>query len=69
MSGSMNMAAIGTVTYRKGDKLVAFGHPFVEFGNADVPMGSGSIFTIVSGYARSFKMGAMVKEVGCIELH
>jgi len=66
MSGSMNMAAIGTVTYRKGDKLVAFGHPFVEFGNADVPMGSGSIFTIVSGYARSFKMGAMVKEVGCI---
>lgn len=66
MSGSMDMSAIGTVTYRKGDKLVAFGHPFFEKGNVDVPMASAYIYTIVSSYARPFKLGSSVRELGSI---
>ena len=66
VSGSMDIAAVGTVTYRKGNKLVAFGHPFMEMGNVDIPMASAHIFTIIPSYMRPFKLGASVKEVGCI---
>jgi len=66
ISGSIEMAAIGTVTYRKDNKLVAFGHPFFEMGNVDVPMANAYIFTIVPSYYWSFKMGASVREVGSI---
>ncbi|MBN1903455.1 hypothetical protein JW926_19210 [Candidatus Sumerlaeota bacterium] len=66
VSGSLAMAAVGTVTYRKGNKLVAFGHPFFEMGNLDAPMASAHIFTVVPSYMRPFKLGAAVQEIGCI---
>lgn len=66
ISGSMEMAAVGTVTYRKGDKLVAFGHPFMEMGNVDIPMASAHIFTVVPSYIRPFKLGAGIQEIGSI---
>lgn len=66
ISGSMEMAAVGTVTYRKGNKLVAFGHPFMEMGNVDVPMASAYIFTVIPSYMRPFKLGAGIQEVGSI---
>jgi len=66
MSGSMDFSAIGTVTYRKGERLVAFGHPFWQMGNVDAPMASAHIFTVVPSFYRPFKIGASVREVGSI---
>jgi SpoIVB peptidase S55 len=66
MSGSMDISAIGTVTYRKDNKLIAFGHPFFEMGNVDIPMASAYIFTTMPSLMRPFKLGASVKEVGAI---
>ena len=37
VEGDLNMSGVGTVTYRKGNRLVAFGHPMFEFGNSNFP--------------------------------
>src|SRR5215831_6116355 len=36
--GDYSVAAAGTVTYRDGEKIYAFGHPFLSLGGADMPM-------------------------------
>ena len=57
------MAAAGTVTYRDGDKIYAFGHPFLNLGSSDLPMSESSVVTVVPNLNNSFKLavpGAMV---------
>ena len=66
MSGSMEMSALGTVTYRKGNKMIAYGHPFFNEGNINAPFASAHVYTIMPSYMRSFKLGASVREVGAI---
>src|SRR5207244_8469973 len=34
--GDYSIAAAGTVTYRDGEKIYAFGHPFLSLGGADM---------------------------------
>ena len=66
MSGDMNISAIGTVTYREKDKLLAFGHPFMRMGNVDAPMASAYIYATMPSIYHPFKLGASVREVGSI---
>ena len=66
VTGDMEFSAIGTVTYRKGNKLVGFGHPFYQMGNVNMPMASAHIFTIVPSIMRPFKLGASVREIGSL---
>ncbi|MGI9056189.1 MAG: hypothetical protein ACR2F2_10360 [Pyrinomonadaceae bacterium] len=61
--GDYSMAAAGTVTYRDGDKIYAFGHPFLNLGSSDLPMSESSVVTVVPNLNNSFKLavpGAMV---------
>ncbi len=61
--GDYSMAASGTVTYRDGDKIYAFGHPFLNLGSSDLPMSESSVVTVVPNVNNSFKLavpGAMV---------
>jgi hypothetical protein len=64
MRGDMQMSAIGTVTYRDGDRLLIFGHPFFQAGNVRMPMSSAEIVTIVSSEVSSFKLGMPGRVVG-----
>src|SRR6185369_12794372 len=36
--GDYSLAAAGTVTLRDGDRIYAFGHPFLSLGTSDMPM-------------------------------
>ena len=36
--GDYSFAAAGTVTMRDGDRIYAFGHPFLSLGSSDMPM-------------------------------
>ncbi|MDX6385590.1 MAG: hypothetical protein QOK48_3163, partial [Blastocatellia bacterium] len=36
--GDYSIAASGTVTYRDGERIYAFGHPFLGLGGSDMPM-------------------------------
>ncbi|CAN5688069.1 SpoIVB peptidase S55 domain-containing protein [soil metagenome] len=61
--GDYSLAASGTVTYRDGDKIYAFGHPFLNLGSSDLPMSESSVVTVVPNINNSFKLavpGAMV---------
>lgn len=61
--GDYSMAAAGTVTMRDGEKVYAFGHPFLSLGMSDLPMSESSVVTVIPSVNNSFKLavpGAMV---------
>lgn len=66
VSGDFSVGALGTVTYAEGDKVLAFGHPFLKKGNVGYLMTNAYIFTTVSGLENSFKVGATGDLVGMI---
>lgn len=65
-SGDIDMTGIGTVTYRRGDKVVAFGHPMLGIGAIDAPMTTAYITDVISSYQVSTKLGASLQTVGHI---
>ena len=66
VEGDMNMSGVGTVTYRKGNRLVAFGHPMFEFGDVRFPMAPARINAIVRNLSRPFKVGEPLGQVGMV---
>ncbi|MEW6202142.1 MAG: hypothetical protein AB1546_09215 [bacterium] len=64
--GDLSAAAIGTVTYRKDDRILAFGHPFFNAGFINMPMGGGIVYGVMPSYSRSFKLASPTRPVGSI---
>jgi hypothetical protein len=64
--GDYSIAAAGTVTYRDGEKIYAFGHPFLSLGGADMPMTESSVVTVIPNAFNSFKLAVPGKMVGSI---
>jgi hypothetical protein len=62
--GDYSLAAAGTVTWRDGDKIYAFGHPFLSIGSADMPMTESSVVTVVPNANSSFKLSVPGNLVG-----
>ncbi|MBC8030434.1 MAG: hypothetical protein H7Z16_10015 [Pyrinomonadaceae bacterium] len=64
--GDYSIAASGTVTFRDGDRIYAFGHPFLSLGAADMPMSETSVVTVIPNVNNSFKLsvpGAMMGSI------
>ncbi len=64
--GDWNAAAIGTVTYRDRDRILAFGHPFTSMGWVDFPMTTAEIYTVMSSNQISNKVGAATRACGTL---
>ncbi len=62
--GDYSLAASGTVTMRDGDKIYAFGHPFLSLGTSDLPMSESSVVTVIPSVANSFKLAVPSAMVG-----
>ncbi|MEP7038415.1 MAG: SpoIVB peptidase S55 domain-containing protein [Acidobacteriota bacterium] len=62
--GDYSMAASGTVTYRDGDKIYAFGHPFLNLGVSDLPMSESHVVTVIPNLNNSFKLAVPDAMVG-----
>jgi hypothetical protein len=62
--GDYSMAAAGTVTYRDGDKIYAFGHPFLSLGISDLPMSESHVVTVIPNLNNSFKLAVPDAMVG-----
>ncbi len=62
--GDYSLAASGTVTYRDGDKIYAFGHPFLSLGTADLPMSESHVVTVIPNLNNSFKLAVPDAMVG-----
>ena len=66
MSGDFHFTGTGTVTWRHGNRILAFGHPFLQSGPAEMPMASAEILTVVQSVARSFKLSNTGPIIGTI---
>src|SRR3954451_25424056 len=64
--GDYSLAAAGTVTLRDGDRIYAFGHPFLSLGASDMPMSEASVVTVISNMNNSFKLSVPGRMVGSI---
>ncbi|HJX90418.1 MAG TPA: hypothetical protein VJ372_07975 [Pyrinomonadaceae bacterium] len=64
--GDYSLAAAGTVTLRDGDRIYAFGHPFLSLGSSDMPMSECSVVTVVPNVNNSFKLAVPGQMVGSI---
>ena len=64
--GDYSLAAAGTVTLRDGDRIYAFGHPFLSLGASDMPMAESSVVTVISNVNNSFKLSVPGRMVGTI---
>jgi hypothetical protein len=62
--GDFSLAVSGTVTYRDGNRIYAFGHPFLSLGVSDFPMNEGEVVTVMSSAANSFKLTVPKAMVG-----
>src|SRR6185295_4345257 len=64
--GDYSLAAAGTVTLRDGDRIYAFGHPFLSLGASDMPMTESSVVTVIANVNNSFKLSVPGRMVGAI---
>ncbi len=62
--GDYSLAAAGTVTYRDGEKIYAFGHPFLSLGISDLPMSESHVVTVIPNLNNSFKLAVPDAMVG-----
>ncbi len=63
-TGDIDITGVGTLTYIRGDRLVAFGHPMLGIGAVDIPMCTAYVEEIMSGYMESSKMASPMQVVG-----
>lgn len=62
--GDLRLAATGTVSDRRGDRIYAFGHPFLGNGEVAFPMASAEVVTVVNSVNISFKLANVGPVVG-----
>lgn len=65
--GDIQLGATGTITYREGDRLVAFGHPFLGSGKAAAPLAPAEIVWTVPSLANSFKIARIGQPAGIVD--
>ena len=63
-TGDIDITGIGTLTYRRKNQVVAFGHPFLNIGPLDAPMYTAYIHDIEPSFSESSKIGSPVSLVG-----
>ncbi len=64
--GDFTAGAAGTVTERSGDRVYAFGHPFLSLGATAMPMAESSVIVVVPSLNNSFKFVKTSQTVGAI---
>ncbi len=64
VDGDLSMSGIGTVTWVKGDRFLAFGHPFLGLGKSEMPVSNAEIVVTVASDAGSWKMGQATAPAG-----
>ncbi|HUP65538.1 MAG TPA: SpoIVB peptidase S55 domain-containing protein [Thermoanaerobaculia bacterium] len=66
LQGDFSVAATGTVTHVDGNKIWAFGHPFLDMGAIDFPMATSEVIAVLPSLARSFKFSNTGEVVGAL---
>lgn len=64
--GDMDVSATGTVTHVSGNRVYAFGHPFLSIGYTDLPLSKASVLTIIPSLMNSMKIATSAEAIGTI---
>jgi hypothetical protein len=62
--GDMDIAATCTITYLDPEKLLACGHPLLQFGSVDLPMNKADVLATLPSPANAFKIVNTTEPVG-----
>ncbi len=62
--GDMDVAATCTVTYMDANRLLACGHPLLNFGRVDMPMTKANVLLSLPSPANAFKIVNATEQVG-----
>jgi len=62
--GDVNITSIGTVTYRKGNKILALGHPFLKKGKVSFLFSAIYVYHSFPNIVMPFKLGSPLNLVG-----
>ncbi|HET6386791.1 MAG TPA: SpoIVB peptidase S55 domain-containing protein [Armatimonadota bacterium] len=65
-TGDIQLGGYGTVTYRRGNQILAFGHPLEQLGPIDFPLGRCYVNDVFSAYPRSEKLCEAGKLIGSL---
>lgn len=66
ISGDVEMAALGTVTWVRGDEFLAMGHNFLALGPTALPATRAEVFGALPSLAASFKLATATSAMGTI---
>jgi len=66
VTGDLTVAGTGTLTWMKGNRILAFGHSMDGTGHTNYPLGVGKGTVVVPSVRRSFRMSAIGEIVGSI---
>ncbi|MCI0493663.1 hypothetical protein L0Z72_01540 [candidate division KSB1 bacterium] len=66
ISGDFDISAVGTVTLRDQNKILAFGHPFFNNGPVNIPMAEAKVITTLSSLYASNKYAVATNIIGTI---
>jgi hypothetical protein len=64
--GDLNVVAIGTLTYRDGERILAFGHPVLNRGDSAYLLTPAVIHGVVRSASFPFKIGSAGAPVGVV---
>lgn len=64
--GDYSVTAFGTVTFRDGDRVYAFGHPFLNLGSTSFPMSEARVVAVIPSIYNSFKLAVSDAAVGAM---
>jgi len=65
--GDMEGVGTGTVTWVKGSRILAFGHPMFNGGEAYMPITTAWIHMVLASISRSNKLSSPIAEIGSLE--
>ncbi len=66
VTGDLQLAGIGTITFVDGKKLVGFGHPMGNTGMSKLPLATGRVQAVIPSYMRSFRLASIDRVVGTL---
>jgi hypothetical protein len=64
--GDFEMGATGTVTHVDGDRVYAFGHPFLNLGSTQLPMTEAHVVTVLPSLDSSMKLASLGRVIGTV---
>jgi hypothetical protein len=64
--GDISASAIGTLTYREGNRIIGFGHPMFYAGAVDFPITGAYVHSVMPSQAVSFKLASVTEERGVL---